>query len=589
MTSSPSANLHFLPPPIHARWEIGHFQLSASPTIRLPEPLDSRVSAELNRLFPQHTISNEGQGEIRLSQVSNLPPEAYILDIEPNGIRIAASSAAGYYYALQTLRQLLQQVQHSELPCLHINDAPTFPFRGYMLDVSRGRVPRIETLKKRIRLLAALKINHLQLYTEHTFEFAFDPDIAAGGDALTAADIRELDDYCHAHFMELTPCLTCFGHMGKILSLPAYRALAEVEFPAASWETATWRQRLRGATLYSRDPSSRNLLERMLEEYLPLFRSARFNLCGDETYDLGKRNPHAMPDELARQYTDHLHTIHSIASRHHKTLMMWGDVLLQHPASISDVPEGAEILDWAYFPSNRFDKCQTFLQQKLPTIVCPSVRGFGTVFNTTSEAQTVMAAYATIGHASGARGMLNTDWGDYGHVNMPPAALHGLAWGAQLAWAPSTAKKTDDFHAAFSRILFQQDGTRPAELYLAAGGIPSLAMWPFPAIHHAPPYPPPDNPTEMGEKPLQWARDFEQMKPTAWVDADDLAQLSLACRFIHFNARVACNDSAASLLNELDQLEKEYTPLWFHESQPSGLLDIHHRGFFPMREYLTAR
>ena len=55
--------------------------------------------------------------------------------------------------------------------CLRIRDWPDFPRRGVMLDVSRGRVPKLETLLDLAEHLADFKINELQLYTEHTFAY----------------------------------------------------------------------------------------------------------------------------------------------------------------------------------------------------------------------------------------------------------------------------------------------------------------------------------------------------------------------------------------------------------------------------------
>jgi hexosaminidase len=57
------------------------------------------------------------------------------------------------------------------LPCLKIRDWPDFARRGVMLDISRGRVPKLETLLELVGHLADFKINEFQLYTEHTFAY----------------------------------------------------------------------------------------------------------------------------------------------------------------------------------------------------------------------------------------------------------------------------------------------------------------------------------------------------------------------------------------------------------------------------------
>lgn len=527
---------------------------------------------------------HQPQPFIRLTEDPGVP-ESYRLRITPAGLTLSAPDAAGFFYALQTLRQIRQQAGGT-LPCLEIDDAPAFPLRGYYLDISRGRVPRLDMLKRRVRLLASLKINHLQLYFEHPFRFRFDPDIAGENDAFDADDLKTLDAFCRDHFIELVPSFTCFGHMGRILSLPPYRELAEVEFPAPSWESATWLQRLRGCTLHTRDPDAQDLIRRILDEFLPCFASHRFNLCGDETYDLGRRTPDASPADLARQYTDHLRFLHREASRHGKSLMLWGDMLLKHPEAISRLPDGCEVLDWAYFPSNRFEKCGEFISHGLPTVVCPSVRGFGRLFNAVEEARAVLAAYARTGGQLGARGLLNTDWGDFGHFNMPPGALHGLALGAQLGWNPRN-DSGPEFDRAFSALLFGAPDSRPAQLFSLAGSVPdSLACWPFAPLKNTPPPADLASSLELAEQAPAWADEFSRLPPSEWVDETDHAQLALACRFLQFSALVASRAPARRTRPLLDELEKAYAPLWFAESQPRGLLDIHFRGFEPMRTLL---
>ena len=579
--------LHLLPTPSTLRPLSGTFALPSPPAACVPDRLDPRVGKVLHELFPglHHIACHQAHAAIRLESAPG-PGESYQLVISPDGLRIAAPDAAGFFYALQTLRQILRQ-SGSDLPCLEIEDAPAFPLRGYYLDVSRGRVPRLAMLQRRIRLLASLKINHLQLYFEHPFRFRFDPAIAGDGDAYDADDLRSLDACCREHFIELAPSFTCFGHMGRILSLPPYRDLAEVEFPAPSWEAASWLQRLRGATLFSRDPDAQQLLRDILAEFLPCFSSPRFNLCGDETHDLGQSSPGASPGEIACQYNDHIRFLQKEAARHGKSLMLWGDMLLRHPDAIGDLPPGCEILDWAYFPSNNFAKCGEFISRGRPTTVCPSVRGFGRIFNAVEEARTVLAAYARAGKQFGARGLMNTDWGDYGHFNMPPAALHGLALGAHLAWNPANDEK-ETFDRAFSRILFGADDARPAEWFSRAGSVPEpLAAWPFAPLKNIPPPADPAPARELAAQAPLWADGFSKLAPTEWADETDHAQLALACRFLQFSALVAAGAPPSRTRPLLDELEKAYAPLWFAESQPRGLLDLHARAFEPMRNLLA--
>src|SRR6187455_2654898 len=85
-------------------------------------------------------------------------PEGYTLKVDRYGVRIEYRETAGLRAAGATLRQLLRQYGH-RLPCLVIRDWPDFPRRGVMLDISRGRVPKLETLLQLVEHLADFKIN----------------------------------------------------------------------------------------------------------------------------------------------------------------------------------------------------------------------------------------------------------------------------------------------------------------------------------------------------------------------------------------------------------------------------------------------
>ena len=134
---------------------------------------------------------------IRLNQVpgSTNHAEGYALHMESNAIDLIAATPAGIFYAVQTLRQLLTAYGR-ELPMVRLHDAPDFPNRGVMLDISRDRVPTMETLYALIDRLSALKFNQLQLYTEHTFVYSAHKSVWKNAPPITPDEIIALDAYC---------------------------------------------------------------------------------------------------------------------------------------------------------------------------------------------------------------------------------------------------------------------------------------------------------------------------------------------------------------------------------------------------------
>ena len=99
---------------------------------------------------------------IVLQAVAALPnPEAYQITISAQQILVTASTPAGFFYALQSLRQLWYQQQ--ALSAMTISDAPRFSYRGILLDVARHYFTLAE-LKNFITQMAALKLNTLHLH-----------------------------------------------------------------------------------------------------------------------------------------------------------------------------------------------------------------------------------------------------------------------------------------------------------------------------------------------------------------------------------------------------------------------------------------
>ena len=380
--------------------------------------------------------------------------QGYRLRITPERVELLGRSPAGLSYGLQTLGQIVL-CRGWRWPGLEIDDAPDFAIRGLSYDVSRGKVPTLDTLKELVQRLASLKINHLQLYIEHTFAFAFDPDIAAGCSPLTADEIRQLDACCAAHRIELVPSLASFGHLGRVLSLPQYRHLAEVTADQR-WDEMTWTERMHGLTIDVTNPQSRQLLEKMYDELLPLFSSGLMNVCCDETYDLGKGKSRRRAAELGigQLYLEHLDFLDRLCRKHDKRLMFWGDILKKHPDLAGRIPKDAIVLNWGYAPDADYDSTALFTSAGLTTIVCPGTAGLNHVVNDINAAELNIRRYAAAGKKHGAAGLLNTDWGDEGHVNLLAGSWHPIALGAALAWN-TDGPSPEAFDHAFANLFFR--------------------------------------------------------------------------------------------------------------------------------------
>src|SRR5204862_3786344 len=191
-----------------------------------------------------------------------------------DGVTIAGQSAAGVFYGVQTLRQLIQFEQNRMIiPAVSIKDWPTLRWRGVHDDVSRGRIPTVEYMKKQIRTLAEYKINLFSIYMENVFDYKDQPLIAPKEAAITPAQVKELIAYAKKYYVTILPEQQAFGHLHHVLKYEEYSDMAETPH---------------GHVLAPMNPRTYDFIAEMYSELVPLFPSPLFHIGSDETFELGR-------------------------------------------------------------------------------------------------------------------------------------------------------------------------------------------------------------------------------------------------------------------------------------------------------------
>lgn len=382
-------------------------------------------------------------------------------------VSITGGDEAGVFYGVQTLIQLLQ-TYGSTLPRLEAEDYPDFPVRGIMLDISRDRVPTMNTLIQLIDLLASWKINQLQLYTEHTFAYSAHELVWKDASPLTAQDILELDAYCRQRHIDLVPNQNSFGHMHRWLKHSAYSHLAETETGAQT----PW-----GYTFdhpFSLSPAAEETIpfvSSLFDELLPNFSSNFFNIGGDETFDLGMGRSADLVEELGKGwvYLDFLLKIYEQVKARGRTMMFWGDIINQYPKLVAMLPKDVIALEWGYEANHDFPgKSELFAQSGIPFYVCPGTSSWNALAGRTDNMIGNIRSAIENGLKYGAIGVLNTDWGDRGHWQPLPVSYAGYAYGAALSWAYE-ANRDLDLPTALSRYAFRDSAGLMGKLFYDLG------------------------------------------------------------------------------------------------------------------------
>ena len=568
----------------------------ASPTAADILPL-GQLSADLHqRVGVRARIDRNAFGEATL-RIRRDPaiggPQQYRLEISPRGIEIAASDDAGAYYAIQTLRELLA-VQGRRLGACLIEDWPDFRRRGIYHDCSRGKVPKLGTLKALVERLARWKINELQLYVENVFTFQRHPDIGRGYSPLTPREILDLQAHCKLHHVRLVGSLASFGHMEKILCLPRYRHLGELpghrEWPG-------------GTTLCPTDPGSIRLVEEMYEEFVPLFEAEDFNVCGDEPWELGRGRSKKLADRVGvgRVYLDFLLKIHRVCRKLGKRTNAWADIVLDHHEILGDLPGEMVMLNWDYCPDGaRIPRTAEIVRAGLPLVVCPGTNGWLSHGTRLAMAMENVAVFAAQGRKHSAEGLLNTDWGDYGHRNTLGVSLHGFAHGAAHAW---NGRAVDDevFTETFCFHAFDQRDGRLAKAIRMLGNVyrtidPAGRGWVLYDSYTKSLLPPEGEKTTLYQtSPPGWTKVIEQLgdesiwpKPARNMDRFELLALAemalgarmdvLACRRAMIGKRLMDGNCVGpaelrGLADDLHAMAERFRTLWLARNKPSRLRD----------------
>ena len=421
--------------------------------------LDRRLAGALKKLpcDPAGTWLNiritgdqAGNGAKAKDMISAVD-ESYELCVLKDHIDIRAAAPAGAFYAIQTLRQLFRE---ESVPCLCIKDWPDFSHRGFYHDVTRGRIQTVETIKKLIDDMVYYKLNSLQLYVEHVFEFEETKELWSSFGYLTKAEIREIDDYCRENFIDFIPSLSTFGHLYDLLEQPKYKYLQVLR----DYETIPnfWHARMRHHTIDPLNPESFPVVKSLIDQYAPHFTSEYFNICCDETFDL-KRYAEEGLDE-GRIYVDFVKKIIGHVQGKGKKVMMWADILLEHPETIAELPKDILFLNWHYSanPEKIEEKISTFAKSGKKQIVCPGTSSWYRLCENVGVAEVNITKMIEVGHKYGAVGVLNTNWGDWGNPCSLELGMYGMVLGAEKSWSVET-ELNDEFYGAVNALLYGSD------------------------------------------------------------------------------------------------------------------------------------
>lgn len=357
---------------------------------------------------------------------------------------------------------------------------PSFERRCYLLDVSRDRVPTLETLGWLIDVLAALRYNELQLYIEHTFAFAGHDMVWEHASPYTRSDLSWIRARAAGAGIDLVVNTNTFGHMERWLRHDAYRDRAEC--PAGA--PGMLGNSLRPPGCLAPTGENATFATQLVRELHDVVGGNRVMVGGDEPFELGRG---VSSDMVARRgrgdvYRRHLGDIMRPLIADGLEVMFWGDQFRRDPDSVAWIPAGATCVVWNYeapaaepvalprsvvdalgLPDDAHLGCaahaRLLIESTKPFWVACGTSSWNTLIGRNQNAAANIADTASVGHRGGANGFMVADWGDNGHWQPLAVSLPSIVRGAVAAWSAPDDGSDVDVGPVVDEVLAAEPGT----------------------------------------------------------------------------------------------------------------------------------
>jgi hexosaminidase len=315
--------------------------------------------------------------------------ESYKLEVTPQSATLTAATDVGAMRGLETFLQLATMESGAcHVPAVSIDDAPRFPWRGFLLDVSRHFEP-VDEIERTLDGMEVAKLNvfHWHLSDDQGFraeskKFPRLTENASGGLFYTQDQLREVVAYARARGIRVVPEFDMPGHSSS-------EALAYPEY--GSGEDLKHLQLASGDPHAELDPSNEKtykFIDAFVGEMSEIFPDAWYHIGGDETE--GKSwlaNPRikAFMDKKGFKTTAELQTYFNqrllpILEKHHKKVVGWDeiltpglpkDIMIESWRGVDSLSAGAAqgytgILAAPYYLDHQLTSEQMFLDDVIP-------------------------------------------------------------------------------------------------------------------------------------------------------------------------------------------------------------------------------
>ena len=499
--------INIIPAPASLMVEEGKFRLSLNTSFCVSSS-EARVVAEFfaSKLksstgFSLPVLEEEKSGCISLSidEALDIDEEGYQLRMTPDRVNIQAKTAKGIFYGMQTFMQLLPAEIESpakvkgiiwEAPCVSVDDAPRFAYRGFLLDPCRHFIP-VENVKKHLDVLSLFKVNtmhwHLTDDQGWRIEIKKYPKLVEIGSTrmegegvehsgyYTQEQIKEIVAYAAERYITIIPELELPGHeLAAIAAYPELSCKGQSVKPRIIWGVEDVVMCPGKETMFT-------FLSDVIAEMVPLFPGTYFHIGGDECPKSSWKSCPACQARIKAEgfKTDKRHTaeeylqsyvvrrMEKVLKQYGKRIIGWDEILeggLSPEATVMSwrgeiggieaALQNHDVIMTSHGNGMYLDQYQG--DSKIEPV---SIGGYTTLERVYSY-NPVPDTLVAMGKADYVKGVQCNNWSEYMYstdimeYRMYPRAL-ALA---EIAWTPLAKKDYKDFERRINNAYVRLDG-----------------------------------------------------------------------------------------------------------------------------------
>lgn len=518
--------VNLTPAPANMTVGTGVFRIPAGMKITAQD-LTPEMQSEVTKFisdFNKSTGLGIGEGKngrmtVRLNK--EIAAEGYNLDVTAKGIVLEASSPAGLFYGLQTIKKILPanvmagtnypRQKSYELPLVSIQDRPAYGYRGFMLDVSRHFFTADE-IKRMLDVMSYYKLNrfHWHLTDDQGWRLPMDkypllttvgataPDVVItdyrakkqykagkpyGPYSYTKEEIKDIVDYAKKLHIEVVPEVDMPGHF--VAAMVAYPELScDPKADRKVWDHGG----VSRDVLNVANPAAVKLGEDVIDQLAELFPYPYIHIGGDECPTVawennadcralmekeGMKNPRQLQNRFIKQMADR-------AAKHGKKLYVWNEALTEEGADSAMLKNiDATVFCWVGVPqavkkatSNGLGAIFTpigpyYINRRQSRDAAP---GAGPGNDDVKRTYTTVPFTTAVGSKDNCLGVQGTFWTE--HVSDPDymeyLALPRLIAIAEAGWTPQEKKDFADFQKRMTADaqLLDLGGYKYTRLYM---------------------------------------------------------------------------------------------------------------------------